>query len=162
MEKIEIYSTLAYIKKDDSYLFLYRNKKENDLNKNKYVGIGGKLEKGESYIACLKREVKEETNLDIKKYRYLGKIDFLNTKYPKERMYLFVILETEGEISSCNEGKLVWVNKEDINKLNLWEGDKIFLPYLESDKRFYLRLNYEGDTLVSYIGPIFKEKSNER
>lgn len=157
MKKSLLKTTLAYIEFGDSYLMLYRNKKPNDFNQGKYLGIGGKLEKGESYIQAMKREIKEETGLEVIKYRYLGKIDFINTVYPNERMYLFKVLEAKGEIINSDEGKLELVEKNKLQTLPLWEGDKIFLPLLEQEKQFYLELNYDKNDLIKYKGPIFKE-----
>mgnify|MGYP003316665243 CR=1 FL=1 len=105
-------TTLCYIEKEDSFLFMFRNKKENDYNHGKYIGIGGHFEKGESYIACLKREVKEETGLSLKSYKYLGKVDFVNTNHPAERMYLFKGTLEDGELSECNEGTFVYIKKK--------------------------------------------------
>lgn len=162
MEKLNLFTTLAYIEKGDSYLLLYRNKKNNDFNKGKYVGIGGKIEKGESIVACMKREIKEETNLDVLKYKYLGKIDFINPSCANERMYLFKVFNVKGDLTECNEGSLEYIKKSDMNKIPVWEGDKLFIPLLEQDKVFYLKLIYDGDKLVKVKGPIFKEKTNAR
>ena len=151
-------TTLCYIERGDEYLFLHRVKKEKDVNAGKYIGVGGHIEPGESPAACMKREILEETGLRVKKYAYLGKIDFLNDLYPPERMYLYKVTAFEGELSSCDEGDLVWVKKNEMMNLNLWEGDRIFLPFLEkeNEKPFQLDLHYSGDDLVTSVGPYFE------
>ena len=157
-EAIASRTTLSYIERGDEYLFLHRVKKEKDVNAGKYIGVGGHIEPGESPAACMKREILEETGLRVKKYAYLGKIDFLNDLYPPERMYLYKVTAFEGELSSCDEGDLVWVKKNVMMNLNLWEGDRIFLPLLEKEngKPFQLDLHYSGDVLVTSVGPYFE------
>ena len=157
-EAIASRTTLCYIERGDEYLFLHRVKKEKDVNAGKYIGVGGHIEPGESPTACMKREILEETGLRVKKYAYLGKIDFLNDLYPPERMYLYKVTAFEGELSPCDEGDLVWVKKNVMMNLNLWEGDRIFLPLLESEngKPFQLDLHYSGDVLVTSVGPYFE------
>lgn len=157
--RIKQKTTLGYIKIDDKYLFLYRNKKKNDPNEGKYVGIGGHFEKNENRYACLRREVKEETSLQIKKPTFLGTIYFLNDCYEDEIMYLFEIDSFEGELSpTCNEGSFALIKKEDVLSLPLWEGDKVFLEFLGSklEKPFELTLIYQKDKLSQIIGPFYK------
>ncbi len=156
-KNISLYTTLAYIEKDDSYLMLHRVKKKQDINEGKWIGVGGKLEPNETMVQAMKREIKEETGLDVKKYRYLGKIDFLNDSYPPERMYLFKVSEFTGEVKECDEGDLAWVKKQDIMNLPLWEGDKVFLPLLEveSPSPFQLALLYKKGDLSYVFGPYF-------
>ena len=157
--RIKQKTTLGYIKIDDKYLFLYRNKKKNDPNEGKYVGIGGHFEKNENRYTCLRREVKEETSLHIKKPTFLGTIYFLNDCYEDEIMYLFEIDSFEGELSSsCNEGSFALIKKEDVLSLPLWEGDKVFLEFLGSklEKPFELTLIYQKDKLSQIIGPFYK------
>ena len=151
--QIQEYTTLCYVEQGDSYLFLRRNKEENDINEGKCLGVGGHLEKGESRVACMKREIMEETGYTVKRYRYLGKVDFLNTRYPPERMYLFKITEVEGELHSCDEGELFYYPKSKMGELPMWEGDKIFLPLLDSPAPFGLDLLYDGDELQEVLGP---------
>ena len=143
-------TVLAYIEKDDSYLMLFRNKKKNDINANKWIGVGGHLEVGETDIDALYREVKEETGLDVVSYNKRGLIHFhYNDVY--ELMHLFVIKEVKGELIECDEGTLKYIPKNEILNLPLWEGDKIFLKYLLTDKPYFeLELNYLKDQLVSY------------
>jgi len=144
-----IISTLIYIEKEDKYLMLHRVKKENDMNKDKWIGIGGHFEAGESPEDCIKREVLEETGLTITDYRFRGLITFVSDIYPTEYMCLFTATGFEGELIECNEGTLEWVPKSELRNLNLWEGDYIFLDMLETTPEFFtLKLVYEGDRLV--------------
>lgn len=152
-EQIHVYTTLCYIQKGDSYLFLRRNKKPNDVNEGKCIGVGGHLEEGETPAQCLKREILEETGLTVKKYVYVGKIDFLNSACDPERMYLYRVTEVEGELRECDEGELFYCPKGQMMDLPLWEGDKIFLPLLESPSPFGLDLLYDHDDLIEVRGP---------
>ena len=142
-------TTLCYIEKDDKYLMLHRVKKENDVNHDKWIGVGGKFEKDETPEECLLREVKEETGLTLTKFDYRGLITFISNEWETEYMHLFTASEYEGELTLCDEGELVWVKKSELMNLSLWEGDKIFLKRLEESKDFFtLKLRYEGDELV--------------
>lgn len=154
-------TTLCYLENDGCYLMMHRIKKKNDLNEGKWIGVGGHVEEGESIVACLKREIKEETDLDLVSYKYVGAIDFLNDQYPPERMFLYVG-KGKGEVRECDEGVLKWIKKEDIMSLNLWEGDKAFLPLLDKyDEPFKMSLLYEGGELVKVYGPSFKPKKKK-
>ena len=142
-------TTLCYIEKDDAYLMLHRVKKVNDENHDKWIGVGGKFEAGESPEDCLLREVKEETGLRLTDYRYRGLVTFVSDKWGTEYMSLFTADGFEGEPIECDEGELVWVDIDEIENLNIWEGDKIFFRLLvKSDKFFSLKLTYRGDALV--------------
>ena len=145
-------TTLCYIDDGDRYLMLHRTKKIGDENADKWVGIGGKLEEGESPFDCAKREIREETGVEVKNLRYHGIITFVSDLYGTEYMHLFTATEFEGEIDyNCNEGSLEWVKKEDVRSLPIWEGDKIFFDLIESESRFFsLKLCYEGDKLISH------------
>ena len=137
-------TTLCYIEQDNNYLMLHRVKKKNDMNQDKWLGVGGKLEEGESPEECLIREVKEETGLTLKKFAYRGFITFVSKQWGTEYMHLFTATEYEGEIKECDEGTLEWVPKSRIEELNLWEGDKIFFRLLEENVGFFsLKLCYE-------------------
>lgn len=148
-------TTLCYIEKDDKYLMLHRVKKENDCNKDKWIGVGGKFEAGESPEECLLREVKEETGLTLTSYQFRGIVTFVSDEWGCEYMHLFTADAYEGELferQDCAEGELVWVPKNAIENLNLWEGDKIFLRLLDERKKFFsLKLRYEGEKLVESV-----------
>lgn len=144
-------STLCYLEKDEKYLMLYRNKKEKDANKGKWIGVGGGIEEGETPMECIIREVWEETGLTVKAPKYRGRILFCSDIYPDEVMHLFTSTEFEGEIIECNEGTLEWIDKKEVPKLNLWEGDRVFLQYLSEDRPFFnLKLDYKGERLVGH------------
>lgn len=145
-------TTLCYIEQNDKYLMLHRIKKVNDQNHDKWIGVGGKFEDGESPEDCLLREVKEETGLTLKKFSYRGIVTFVSNVCETEYMHLFTATEYEGEMQSCDEGELVWVPKADMEKLNLWEGDKVFFRLLDESKHFFsLKLRYEGEELVETV-----------
>ncbi len=146
-------TTLCHIEKDGSYLMLHRVKKENDLNRDKWVGIGGKFEDKESPEQANRREVLEETGLTLISSNYRGIVTFVSDKWETEYMHLFTSTEFEGELRECDEGVLEWVDKTAIYSLPLWEGDKIFLKLLEDESYpfFSLRLEYQGDNLINAI-----------
>lgn len=145
-------TTLCYIEQDGKYLMIHRVKKAFDENKDKWIGIGGKFEAGESPFDCVRREMKEETGLVAGKLNYRGIITFVSDEYGTEYMHLFHTDDFSGElISSCPEGNLEWVDKDHIVNLPLWEGDKIFLDLLRRDVPFFsLKLVYSGDKLLSH------------
>ncbi len=148
-----INTTLCYIEKDHKYLMLHRIKKENDLNQDKWIGIGGKFEAKESPEQCVRREAFEETGLHLGKCDYRGIITFVSDKWPTEYMHLFTCTNFSGETKDCDEGVLEWIPKQEIYNLPLWEGDKIFLKLIEDSNTpfFSLRLEYCGDNLISAI-----------
>jgi len=142
-------STLCYIEKDEKYLMLHRTVKKNDVNKNKWIGVGGRFEERESPEECLLREVMEETGLTLITWKFRGIITFLTDKWETEYICLYTADEFAGELIPCNEGELHWIPKKDLLKLELWEGDKIFLKLLEEDAPFFsLKLSYNGNKLV--------------
>ena len=144
-------TTLCYIEKDGSYLMMHRTKKKNDVNHEKWVGIGGKFRAGESPEECLLREAFEETGLRLTSYSSRGLVTFISDEWPAEYMCLYTADGFEGELpeqNSCSEGELIWIPKEEVQDLNLWEGDKIFLKLLADGAPFFsLKLRYEHDTL---------------
>lgn len=145
-------TTLCYIEQNDKYLMLHRIKKVNDQNHDKWIGVGGKFEDRESPEDCLLREVKEETGLTLKEFAYRGIVTFVSNVCETEYMHLFTATEYEGELQACDEGELVWIPKADIEKLNLWEGDKVFFRLLDESKNFFsLKLRYEGEELVETV-----------
>lgn len=143
-------TTLCYIEKDGSYLMMLRNKKKNDLNEGKYVGIGGHFFENEDPYDCVIREAYEETGLNIAP-KYRGIVTFISNEYECEQMHLFTATEFSGELIDCNEGELHFVPKEKILSLPMWEGDRIFFDLLDTREDFFaLKLVYNKDTLVSY------------
>ena len=145
-------TTLCYIENDGSYLMIHRIKKKADENKDKWIGIGGKFEDGESPFDCVRREIREETGALATGLRYRGIVTFVSNEYGTEYMHLFSANGYEGEIDyECDEGKLEWVKKYIVPTLPIWEGDKIFLSLLDTEEKFFsLKLIYEGDKLVSH------------
>ena len=139
-------TTLCYIEQDEKYLMLHRVRKQNDCNRDKWIGVGGHLEQGESPEDCLLREVKEETGLTLTRFRFRGLITFLLDGL-QEYMCLHTADGFTGERIDCDEGDLEWVEKSRIESLPLWEGDKIFFRLLEEEHPFFsLKLRYEkGD-----------------
>lgn len=147
-----INSTLCYLERGDEYLMLHRVKKEHDLNRDKWIGVGGKFEEGESPEDCILRETREETGLTLTAYRYRGLVTFVSNEAPTEYMHLFTATGWVGTSRECEEGELAWIRKEDLRKLPMWEGDRIFLDLLESDAPFFsLKLRYEGEKLVQAV-----------
>ena len=145
-------TTLCYIEKEDSYLMLHRVKKVNDINKDKWVGVGGHFEEGESPEECLLREVREETGLTLTRFRLRGIVTFSTDVYTTEYMFLYTADSYEGEMIECNEGNLEWVKKSDVYDLPIWEGDKLFFRLLEEEVPvFSLKLRYEDDKLVEAV-----------
>ena len=147
-----LFTTVCYIEKDNKYLMLHRTKKEKDINKDKWIGIGGKFEQGESPEECIVREVKEETGLTLKSYNLKCLITFDFGKFETEYMYVFTSDDFNGTINnSCKEGELKWVDKDKIMELNLWEGDKIFLEKIQNNAPFFtVKMQYDGDKLIKY------------
>ncbi len=145
-------TTLCYIERDDSYLMMHRVKKEKDINKDKWVGVGGHFEEGESPEECLLREVREETGLILTSWKLRGIITFVTDVQQTEYMFLYTADSYNGEMIECDEGNLEWVKKSDVYDLPIWEGDKVFFHLLEEDVPFFsLKLKYEGDTLVETV-----------
>ena len=145
-------STLCYILRGDEVLMLHRVKKKNDINKDKWIGIGGKFESEESPDECLLREAKEETGLTLTSWRCRGIVTFLNEGGEGEYMYLFTADGFQGELIECDEGNLEWVSREFLGTLPMWEGDKIFLDMLWQDAPFFLlTLRYRNDRLVEAV-----------
>lgn len=143
--RMDNFSTLCYMEKDGKYLMLHRTMKKKDVNKDKWIGVGGHFELGESPEECVCREVLEETGYRLTSYRFRGLITFLSGDGVTEYMSLFTADGFEGEKISCDEGELEWVPLEKIEELNLWEGDKIFLRLLAEDAPFFsLKLVYDG------------------
>lgn len=143
-------TTLCYIENNDCYLMLHRTKKKKDVNKDKWIGVGGHAEGNETPQECLLREVREETGLLLTSYKFRGLITFISDEYEAEMMCLFTADGYTGELITCDEGELEWVKKSDVPQLPTWEGDAQFLKLLlEDEKRFFaMKLRYEGERLV--------------
>ncbi len=147
-----INTTLCYVTRGDEVLMLHRVKKKNDINKDKWIGIGGKFEGQEAPEECLLREAYEETGLTLTSWRCRGVVTFLSDGCEGEYMYLFTADGFRGELKSCDEGDLQWVSRAFLDSLPKWEGDKIFLDLLWQDAPFFLlTLEYEKDTLVRAV-----------
>ena len=158
-------TTLCYLERDNRYLMLHRVKKENDLNHDKWIGVGGHFEKDESPDDCLLREVREETGLILDAWRFRGVITFISDTWETEYMHLFTADAFHGVMTDCDEGVLEWVDKAAVPSLPLWEGDKLFLRLLSEDvPPFLMTLKYQGDTLVfaSLNGNVLISKETER
>lgn len=154
-------TTLCYIENDDQYLMLHRIKKKVDINKDKWIGLGGKFEPDESPEECLLREVREESGLILTAWRLRGIITFISDRWNTEYIFLYTADGFTGELTTCQEGILEWVPKSELEKLNLWAGDKIFFQLLEAERPFFsLKLKYTGDELIyaALDGEILLEK----
>ena len=143
-------TSLCYIEKDNEYLMLHRIKKSNDENAGKWIGVGGKFKEGESPEECMLREVSEETGLTLLSWRFRGIITFSYDTWETEYMHLFTSDSFEGRIHECDEGILQWQKKSDITKLPIWEGDRIFLHLLNSERPFFsLKLRYDSESRLT-------------
>ena len=145
-------STLCYLYRGDEVLMMHRTRKKNDMNRDKWIAIGGRFEDKESPEDCALREVREETGLTMTSWRYRGLVTFVNDLYETERMHLFTSDSFEGELTDCDEGELVWIPKAKLDTLPQWEGDRIFHRLLEEEVPFFsLKLVYSGETLLSAV-----------
>ena len=145
-------TTLCYLERGDEYLMLHRTKKQNDENHDKWIGVGGKFEAGESPEDCMRREIFEETGLTVTDYRYCGIVTFVSDLYETEYMHLFTVTDWTGEARECDEGELAWIKKQKLFDLTLWQGDRIFLRLLQEDTPFFsLKLTYKGDELIEAV-----------
>ena len=152
-----ILSTMVYIEKDGCYLMLHRTKKKNDLNKAKYLGIGGRFELDESPDECIYREVKEETGLTMLDFEFRGVVTFVADNYVSEYMFIYTCDKFTGEMIECNEGDLYWIPKDEIRSLPMWQGDVLFLDKLQSTTQpFSMKVHYSGDDLVEAFDGIKK------
>ena len=142
-------STLIYLEKAGKYLMLHRVRKKNDVNHDKWIGVGGKFEDGESPEECVLRETLEETGLTLTDWRYRGIVTFVSDRWETEYMHLFTATGWTGRLHECDEGVLEWVSREQFRGLPQWEGDRIFLRLIEEDAPFFsLKLRYEGEHLA--------------
>ena len=148
-----INTSLCYIAQGEDYLMLHRVKKENDLNHDKWIGIGGKFEDKESPEDCVLREVQEETGLTLTSYRYRGLVTFVSDRWPTEYMHLFTADGFTGTLKECDEGVLEWIPRKKLLELPHWEGDAIFLDLIDREDTpfFSLKLCYRGDQLEQAV-----------
>ncbi len=147
-ESFRLLTTLCYLERDGKYLMLHRVSKKNDINKDKWIGVGGHFEENESPEECIKREILEETGYDIpmEDISYRAVITFISDKGDYELMSLFTAKAPDTEPIKCDEGELVWVDKKDVDSLNLWEGDRIFFRELDRSRDFFsLKMHYDSD-----------------
>ena len=145
-------STLCYLEKDEKYLMMHRTKKKNDMNIDKWIGVGGKFEYGETPFECARREIFEETGLTVNSLSYRGIVTFVSNEFGTDYMHLFTSRDFYGILNSdCPEGELVWVAKNEVLNLPIWEGDKIFFELLSKNSPFFsLKLVYENDKLIEH------------
>ena len=152
-------TTLVYLERDNQYLMLHRIKKENDINHDKWIGVGGKFEQNESPEECAVREVYEETGFTVHDLKYRGIVTFVSDTWPCEYMHLFTSENFSGNMRDCDEGVLKWVDKSEVVNLPLWEGDKIFLKLLSENAPFFsLKLVYEKDLLKNSTCYLYESK----
>lgn len=145
-------TTLCYLERGGQYLMLHRVRKKNDPNHDKWIGVGGGIEEGETPEQCLLREVREETGLTLTGYEKRGVIDFISDVCEDEVMHLYTAHSWTGEMTDCDEGVLQWVDKDKVCDLPLWEGDRVFLRLIAGDAPcFRLRLEYRGDALARAV-----------
>ena len=145
-------TTLCYLEQDGCYLMLHRVKKKQDVNHDKWIGVGGKFEPGETALACALREVREETGLTMRAPQYRGIVDFYCPPWPAERMHLYTCARFRGELAECDEGTLEWVPKDAVQDLPIWPGDRLFFRLLAAGAPFFhLELYYDGDALVRAV-----------
>ena len=143
-----LHSTLCYLERDGQYLMLHRVKKQNDANHDKWIGVGGKFEEGESPEDCVTREVWEETGLTLTDYSYRGIATFVSDRWEGEYMHLFTATGFTGQVKECDEGQLEWISKEKLMQLPMWAGDRLFLDRIAQPGPFFsLKLRYRGETL---------------
>lgn len=143
-----LHSTLCYLERDGQYLMLHRVKKQNDANHDKWIGVGGKFEEGESPEDCVTREVWEETGLTLTDYAYRGVVTFVSDRWEGEYMHLFTATGFTGQVKECDEGQLEWIPKEKLMQLPMWAGDRLFLERIAQPGPFFsLKLRYRGEIL---------------
>lgn len=149
-----INTTLCYLENAaGEYLMLHRVKKKDDVNHDKWIGVGGKFEPRESPEDCLLREVREETGLTLTEWRWRGVVTFCYESEPAEQMFLFTATGWTGELNAdCDEGTLEWVPKAAVPELPIWVGDRLFFRLLAEERPpFLLKLEYQGDTLTRAV-----------
>ena len=145
-------TSLCYLEREDKYLILHRTKKEHDENGDKWIGVGGKFEPGETPDECALREVKEETGLTMTDFVLRGLIIFISDVWGLEYMYLYTATKWTGRLTDCDEGELVWLDKKELLTKKLWEGDRLFLKALDERTEFFMmKFRYEGERLAEVV-----------
>lgn len=145
-------TSLVYLERNGCYLILHRTKKDLDENHDKWIGLGGKFEPGETPDDCALREVREESGLTMTDFALRGLIIFVSDVWGLEYMYLYTATKWTGQLVECDEGELVWLDKRELLVKNLWEGDRLFLKALDERKEFFImKFRYEGERLVEVI-----------
>lgn len=145
-------TTLCYLRKNNEFLMLHRTKKKQDVNAGKWIGVGGKLEAGETPYQAMIREIEEETGYLPEQCEFRGIVVFCYNDNPPEKMYLYTCDRFSGEMRECPEGDLKWIPEEDLFDLNLWEGDKIFIELIRTESApFHLTLMYHDDALIDHV-----------
>ncbi|MBR1914368.1 MAG: HAD hydrolase-like protein [Lachnospiraceae bacterium] len=132
---------------------MLRDMKANDVNEGKWIGVGGKFKEGETASECLRREVKEETGIELASFLFHGIIYFRNDEYEDEEMYLYSAHISDSEAAGinydCPEGTLRFTCDDEIKNLNLWEGDRVFLKDMYAGRsRVSYDLTYGKDRLI--------------
>ena len=145
-------STLCYLRRNGCYLMLHRVKKAGDMNHDKYLGVGGGFEDGESPEDCVLRETLEETGLTLLSCTYRGIVTFVSDRWETEYMHLFTSDEFTGTVRECDEGNLEWIPVERVPELPIWQGDRIFLDLIRTERPFFsLKLRYQGEHLCEAV-----------
>ena len=137
---------VCYLIRDNKYLMLYRNKKLIDPNKGKWITVGGHIEDNETKEEACIREVFEETGFTLLDYKYLGIVHFRGDF--EEDMDIFISHSFSGEMHECDEGELEWFTKNEINNLNMWEGDYLFLDNVFNEENINMTITYLDGKLV--------------
>lgn len=144
-------ATLCYVRENGRTLMIHRTKKRNDMHQGKWNGLGGKLEAGESPEECARREIQEESGLNVDRLTLKGVLTFPEfSKGEDWYAFIFEACGVSGEMIDSPEGVLEWVPDGQILELNLWEGDRIFIPWLSQEKFFSGKFIYRDGELRDY------------
>jgi 8-oxo-dGTP diphosphatase len=144
-------ATLCYVRRAGQTLMIHRIKKENDMHLGKWNGLGGKLEPGETPEECAIREIREESGLAARNPQLKGFLTFPGFANDEDwYAFVFVVRDFEGDLVESPEGILQWIDDGVLLHLSLWEGDLIFLPWLEQKGFFSGKFVYEDGRLVAH------------
>lgn len=154
-------ATLCYLRQNGKTLMVHRVKKENDIHQGKWNGLGGKFEPGETPEECAQREVQEESGLVVRSLTWKGLLTFPVFK-DEEDWYAFVYVSTDfaGEMVDSPEGDLSWIEDRELLSLNLWEGDRIFLPWLDQPGFFSAKFSYVAGKLIGHSATRYENGSS--